>query len=67
MLVVDRRCRAREIVDLVDLHIERKGDIVPNHFEMLVIAQVLDIAPCAGEEIINAHHHRAVRNRRSHR
>ena len=47
--------RGTQIVAVVDLHIERKGDIVPNHFEMLVIAQVLDIAPCAGEEIINAH------------
>ena len=34
VLVVDRRGRAGEIVNLVDLDVEREGHIVPNQFEI---------------------------------
>ena len=54
MLVVDRRGRAREVVDLVDLDIKWEGDIVSNYFEVSVIEQVLDIATRAGEKIVDA-------------
>ena len=53
MLVMNRRSRTREIVNLVDFHIERESDVVPDHLEMLVIEQVLDIATRASKEIVD--------------
>jgi hypothetical protein len=50
------RGRAGKVVDLVHLQIEREGDVVPDHLEVLVIQQVLDVAPGAGEEIVDADH-----------
>jgi hypothetical protein len=44
VLVMDRRRRASEIVDLIDLDIERECHIVPNQLEILAIEKMLDIA-----------------------
>ena len=33
MLIMHRRCRTGEIVDLIHFHIERKGHIVPHDLE----------------------------------
>lgn len=52
MPVVIRRCRAGEIVNLVDFHIEHETDIVTNEIKALMVEQVLDIAPAAGKKII---------------
>ena len=42
-LVVDRAGRARQVVDLVDFHVQREGHIVPDHLEPGVIQQVGDV------------------------
>ncbi len=42
-LVVDRRCRARQIVNFVDLNIERQRDVAPHHFEARIGQQMLDV------------------------
>ena len=42
-LVVDRRGRAGQIVDLVDLDIERKRHVVAHQLEVRVVEQMLDI------------------------
>jgi hypothetical protein len=60
VLVMDGRGRAGEIVDLVDFHIKREGDIVPDHFEVFVFKQMLDITARAGEEIVDADDDRSV-------
>jgi hypothetical protein len=49
MLVVDGRGRAREIVNLVHLHIEWESDIVSDHLEVFVLEQVVDIATGASQ------------------
>jgi hypothetical protein len=54
MLVVNRRGRTGEIVDLVDLHIERKRNVVPHQVEVLVIEEMLDVASRAGEKVVRA-------------
>ena len=54
VLIVDRRRGAGEIVDLVDLHIERKRHVVAHQLEMRVVEQVLDVALGAGEEVVDA-------------
>jgi len=60
-LIVDRRSWVSEIVKLVDLHIKRKRDIMPDHLKMLVIEQMLDVASCAGEKIVDADDDRSAR------
>jgi hypothetical protein len=53
VLIMDRRRRAGQIVDLVDFEIERKSHIVPDYFETMMIEHTLDVATCCGEIIIN--------------
>ena len=53
-LIMNGRRGARQIVDLVDLHVEREGHVVADQFETLVVQQMLDIAARAAEEIIDA-------------
>ena len=36
----------------VHFHIEWKGNVMPNYFEMLMAQQVIDIAMRAGEEVV---------------
>ena len=48
LLIVDGRCRASEVEDLVDLHEQRMGDVVAKQLEGLVAEQMLDIALGAG-------------------
>ena len=54
------RGRACEVIDLVYFHIEREGDVMPDHFEVLVLEQVLDIATRTGEEIVDADDDRSI-------
>src|SRR5262249_47549483 len=61
VLVVNGRGRAGEVVDLVDLDIERKRHVVTHELEVVVIEQMLDIALRAGEEIIDANDVGAIR------
>jgi hypothetical protein len=54
VLIMNRRCRAGKIVDLIDLEIDRERHVVADKFEMLVIEQVLDIGARSGEKIVEA-------------
>jgi hypothetical protein len=54
MLVVDRGSGTGEIVNLIDLQIERKGHVVPDQFEVRMTNQVLDVTSRSGEEIVDA-------------
>ena len=53
---MDRRGGTGEVVDLVNLDIERKGHVVAHQLEARVPDQMLDIASRAGEEIVGAEH-----------
>ena len=53
-LVMNRRSWACQIVDLINLDIERKRHVVTDQFKMFVVEQVLDILPVTGEEIVDA-------------
>src|SRR5262249_10567986 len=61
VLIMDGRSRTREIVNLIDLHIEREGDIVPDQLEMPMTEQVFDIPSRAGEKIVDTKDNRPVR------
>jgi hypothetical protein len=56
VLVVDRRCRTGEVVDLVDLDIERKADVVPQELEAWVQVQVVEVALGRRKQIVDADH-----------
>jgi hypothetical protein len=53
---MDRRSRAGEIVDLVDLNIKRPGYVVPHELELRMVAVVEEVVAGTGEEIIDAQH-----------
>ena len=52
LLVVDRRAGQAKIEDLIDLDEQRMRDVVAQQLEALVIEEMLDIAPSAGEEVV---------------
>jgi hypothetical protein len=47
---------ARQIVDLVDFDVERKGHVMPEEFEALVVQEVIDVPFGTREKIIQAKH-----------
>jgi hypothetical protein len=54
VLVVDRRGRAGEVVDLVDLDIERERHVVAHQLEARVIQAAHDVLLAAGEVVVDA-------------
>ena len=54
MLVLNRGRWASEIINFVDLNIQRKRDIVTDELETGVLVQVLNVAFAACKEVINA-------------
>ncbi len=67
VLIVDGRSRAGEIVDFIDLHIERKGHIVAYEFKARVADEMGDIGLGAGKEIVDANNIVALSKERSQR
>jgi hypothetical protein len=55
-LIVDRRGRAGEVVDLVDLDKQRMGDVVAHRLEMRHPQQRGEIVLAAGEVVVDAQH-----------
>jgi hypothetical protein len=53
---VNRACRTCQVVDLINLDIERKGNIVPLNLEVGIAAQVSHIALRSGKKIVDAQH-----------
>jgi hypothetical protein len=46
---------------LIDFDVERERDIVTNQLKPMVIEQMIDVAPRAGEEVIDAYDDSAIR------
>jgi hypothetical protein len=51
---VDRRSGTSQVIDLFDLEEERRGDVVPDHFEAMVIEEMFYVLLGAGEIVIEA-------------
>jgi len=51
---MDRRGGTGEVVNLIDLDVERKGHVVPQQFEPRVAHEMRNVRLAAGEEIIDA-------------
>ena len=60
MLVMDRRGRARQVVNLIDLQIKWERDVMADEFKMFVIEEVLDVTSGAGKEVVNTEDQRTV-------
>jgi hypothetical protein len=58
---MDRRCRAGEIEDGIYFHVEREGNVVPQHLEHRMIKKVRNILPRTGIEIVDTQHLMAIR------
>jgi hypothetical protein len=43
-----------EVIDLIDLDVERERHVVPHQFEMLVVEKMLDVLPGAGKKVVGA-------------
>jgi len=56
VLVVHRRSRAREIVDLIDFQFEGIHDIMSHQLEIRIFEQVRDIAFTPGKEVVHTDH-----------
>jgi len=54
VLIVNRRCRTRQVVDHVHLDIEREGHIVTHPLKVRVVEQMGDVVLGAGEEVVEA-------------
>jgi hypothetical protein len=54
-LVVNGRSRTGEVIDLIDLDIERKGYVVPNKLEPMLVEQMINVVLRASEEIVDAY------------
>ncbi len=60
VLIVDRRRGASQIVNIVNFDIQRESNVMPDHFEILMIEQVFDVALYAGKEIVDTHNDRPI-------
>src|SRR5215475_3270387 len=60
MLIMDGRRWACQVIDLVYFYIERERNVMPDHFEVLMVEQVLDIATRTGEKVIDADDDRSI-------
>ena len=54
MLVMNRRRRACEVVDLIGFYFEWIGYIVTDEFEVIVPQQMTDVLFVAGEKVVEA-------------
>jgi len=55
-LVVDRRGRTGEVVDLVDFDIEREADIVSHRLEVRIAEKMRDVILAPGKVVVDAEH-----------
>jgi hypothetical protein len=54
LLVVHRRCGAREVVDLVHFKEDGNDDIMADELKVWLANQVRDVILAAGEEVVEA-------------
>jgi len=54
VLVMDRRRRAGQIEDSIDLDVEREGHVVSYQFEIWIFEVLANVRLRAGKEIVDA-------------
>jgi hypothetical protein len=58
---MNRRCRTGEVVDFIDLDVQRKGHVVAHEFEARIRMKMFDVALGSGEEVIHAKNFMSIR------
>ena len=53
-MILDWRCRASQIENLVDFHVERKRNVVPVEFEMRIVQQMNNVITRSSEKVVDA-------------
>lgn len=53
VLVVRRRGWASEIIDFINFHKKRKGDVVPQQLKIRARKKMSDIAPSTGKKVVD--------------
>src|SRR5688572_2426172 len=56
ILIMNRRSRTRQVIDLVDFQKDRLGYVVANQFETAIIHQMIDIFLSSGEKIVETNY-----------
>jgi hypothetical protein len=56
LLVVDWRCRASKIEDLIDLDKKWMGDVMAQELEASIVEEMLNMASCSGKEVVHTQH-----------
>jgi hypothetical protein len=51
---MNRRCGTGEVVDFIDLDVQRKGHVVAHEFEARIRMKMFDVALGPGEKVIDA-------------
>ena len=51
---MDGRCRASEVIDLINFYIKRKAHVMAHEFEARMIVKMIDITFAAGEQVVSA-------------
>jgi len=54
VLVMNRCCGTGEVVNFIDLDVQRKGDVVAQEFEARICMKMLDVALGSREQVIDA-------------
>ena len=60
---MNRRRRAREVINFVDFDIKRKGNVVAQNLEIRIIKQVGNIGATTGKIIVDAENVVAIRQK----
>lgn len=53
MLIVNRRSRAGKVVNLINLDVQRKGDVMAHHLKIGIAHQMSNIAFSPCEKVVN--------------
>jgi hypothetical protein len=60
MLIMDRGSGTCQVIDAINLHVQREGNVVTDQFESRICEEMLYVSLAAGEKIVYANHISAV-------
>ena len=56
VLIVHRRCRTGQVVNLVHFHIERESHVVTHELKARMIVELINVSLATGEQIVSTQH-----------
>ena len=61
VLIMNRRSRTREVIDLIDFEQNRLDHIVAHQLKPMIVEQMRNVLPSSGKEIVETEHIMSVR------